>query len=197
MSSIYRPLLLTLAICGVIILVISGQTWVTVNLTEADLPSLTYKFSGRELEPIISGLAVVPLAGVVGLIAARGFIQRIFGLAIASVGATITYLAFTLSSNQEKYVENLVATKVGRTGLSYDLTFNVLSKGLVMPGIGVTLVGLIFTIRNFDKAKKRGNYEVPTGVGTLTPWQSLDSGFDPTISISDSGSAGGSTSTSG
>lgn len=197
MSSIYRPLLLTLAICGVIILVISGQTWATVDLTEADLPSLQYTFSGRQLEPIISGLAIVPLAGVFGLMAARGVIQRIFGLAIAAVGATITYLAVSLAGNQATYVENLISNKVGRTGLSYDLTFNLLSKGLIMPGIGVTLVGLIFTARNFDSAKKRGNYEVPTGVGTLTPWQALDSGYDPTISISDTGSSGGSASSAG
>ena len=191
MASTYRAYLFTLAICATIVLVISGQTWVTVNLTEADLPNLQYNFSSRELEPIISALNVVPFAGVFGLMAARGIFQRLVGLAISLVGATMVYLAIALTRNYAAYTELLISNKVGRTGLQFELSANVVGQTLILPAVGITIIGILFTIRNFDSAKKRANYDAPTGVSTLTPWQALDSGIDPTISVSESGSAGG------
>lgn len=190
------------------VFVMSGQTWATVTIQDADLPSLTYKFSGRQIEPIISGLAVVPIAGILGLIAARGLIQRIIGLAIALSGVGITYLAIAVQSKKTSYVENLLASKLGRDGISHLTTFNPVSQALVAPAIGVAIVGFIFTVRKFDSAKKRANYDTVGvgGVATLTPWQALDAGQDPTIfdpsisdasfnspiNMGDSGSVGGS-----
>ena len=67
---------------------------------------------------------------------------------------------------------------------------------LILPAIGIAAIGLIFTVRNFDSAKKKAAYDLPVaGVSTLTPWQALDSGIDPTVSVTDSG-AGDSTGSS-
>lgn len=187
-ASLYRSLLLTLAICSAIVFIISGQTWVSVTITEADVPTLDYYFSGRELEPIIGALAIVPAVGVVGLIAAKGFIQRLIGFIIGVVGLALAYLTFSISDKWTTYVENLVANKLGRNGISFEMTTSSLGGALVLPSLGIALVGFWFTLKSFDSAKKKANYDTPqVGVGTLTPWQAMDSGIDPTISISDSG----------
>lgn len=194
MRSMYRSLLLTLAVCSAIVFVISGQTWVTATLTEADVPTLDYLFSGRELEPIIGALAIVPAVGVVALIAAKGLLQRIIGFIIFVCGTGIAYLATSLTNNLDTYVENLIANKVGRGGIEYVLVTNSLGPAIVAPAAGVALVGLVFTIRNFDSAKKKAAYDQPefgTGVASLTPWQALDSGYDPTISVSEGGTGTG------
>lgn len=180
---------MTLAVCAIIVLVISGQSWASVTLTEANSPELTFTFSGRDLEPIIAGLTLVPVAGVVGLIAAKGFLQRIFGFVIFLIGSAISYLAFAVTQDWQRYVGNLLANKLGRVTAEFTLTTSPLAAAVILPAIGIALVGLSFTIFKFDSAKRRGNYEpVQSGVAGLTPWQALDAGYDPTISISDSSS---------
>lgn len=186
MAKVYRSLLLTLAICATIVLVMTGQSWVTVTLTEADAPGLTFSFSGRDLEPVIAGLTLVPIAGVVGLIAAKGLLQRFFGLTIFLIGSGIAYLAFSVTQDWQNYVGILLENKLGRSTTEFTFTNSPLAYGLILPAIGIALVGLMFTIKNFDSAKKKGNYESTENMAAgLTPWQALDSGIDPTISISD------------
>lgn len=165
---------------------ISGQGWARVTLAESNSPQLTFTFSGRQLEPIIAGLTLVPVVGVVGLIAAKGWLQRFFGLVIFLIGSAIAYLAFAVTQNWQNYVGNLLATKLGRVTSEFTLTTSPLATTVILPAIGIALVGFVFTIRNFDLAKRRGNYEsAESGVAGLTPWQALDAGYDPTISISD------------
>lgn len=188
MAKLYRSLLLTLAICSIIVLVMTGQAWVTVTLTEADAPGLTFSFSGRDLEPVIAGLTLVPIAGVVGLIAAKGLLQRFFGFVVFLIGSAVGYLAFAVTQDWPRYVGILLSNKLGRTTTEFTFTNSPLAYGVILPAIGVALVGLMFTIRNFDSAKKKGNYESPESLAAgLTPWQALDSGIDPTISINDGG----------
>ena len=186
MASLYRPLLLTLAICATIVLVVTGQSWVSVTLTEVDAPGLTFSFSGRDLEPVIAGLTLVPIAGVVGLIAAKGWLQRFFGFAIFLIGSTISYLSFAVTQNWPHYIGILLGNKLGRTTTEFTYASSPMSIAVILPAAGVALVGLVFTIKNFDSSKKKPNYELPeSGAAGLTPWQALDSGIDPTISISD------------
>ncbi len=198
MGKLYRSLLITLAICAVILFVLSGQTWATVVLADADLPTLEFTYSGRELTPILGSLIVIPATGVVGLIAAKGFISRLIGFAIFLSGLGLAYLPLAMSSNLEVYVDNLLQDQIGRSGIDYELSTNLFAQTLVVPAIGVSAVGIIFTLCNFDSSKKRAAYDAnPYSKNTgetsaqnaalLNPWQAMDSGIDPTISISDGG----------
>lgn len=189
MRSVYRSLLLTLAICSLIIFVVSGQTWVTVNFMEANSPSLVYEFSGRQLQPIIAGVVVVPIVGVVGIIAAKKLLQRIIGFFIFLSGITVAYYSFQVGRNWVELLDPLVTNKVGLTGIEYVYETTQANNVLILPAIAIAAVGFMFTIRNFDQAKKTAAYDAPiAGVSTLTPWQALDSGLDPTISVSDGAS---------
>lgn len=192
MGNLYRSLLTTLAICTVIIFVISGQTWVTVLLTDADLPNLEFKFNGRELMPLIGGLVVIPATGVVGLIAAKSFISRLIGFVIFLSGLGLAYSASAVSNKWKVYVDNLLLDQVGRSGIDYELSTNLFAQTMVAPAIGVALIGLIFTVRNFDSSKKRAAYDTTLPqAALLDPWHAMDSGIDPTISISETGALDG------
>lgn len=196
MRNLYRSLLFTLAICSVIIFVVSGQVWASAFLTEANSPHLIYEFTGRQIQPIIAGLVVVPVTGVVGLIAAKKIFQQIVGFFIFCSGIGIAYLAAQVSRNWPAVIDPLVTNQVGRTGIDYAYQTNAYNTVLILPAIGIAAIGLIFTVRNFDSAKKKAAYDLPVaGVSTLTPWQALDSGIDPTVSVPDSG-AGDSTGSS-
>lgn len=193
MASFYRSLLFTLAICAIMLLVISGQPWVSALITDSDIPNFEYNFSGRQLEPIIGGLIVVPATAVVGLIAAKGFISRLVGLATSAVGFLIAYLTFSVNQNLASYTQNLIANKLGRNVTQIEIDPTVFSYAVVAPAIGVGIVGLIFTFKNFDSAKKQARYDQDIAAGiTLTPWQAMDSGIDPTISVMDGSAEGAS-----
>ena len=188
MAKVYRSLLVTLAICAIIVLVSTGQSWATVTLTEANSPGLTFSFSGRDLEPIIAGLTIVPVAGVIGLMAAKGLLQRIFGFAIFLIGSVIGYLSFAVTQNWQQYVSTVLGNKLGRTTTEFTFVTSPIAPATILPAVGIAVIGLLFTFKNFDLAKKRPNYESGSGAaGGLTPWQALDSGIDPTISIMDGG----------
>lgn len=188
MRSFYRSLLVTLAICSLIIFVATGQVWATAFLTEANSPNLIYEFTGRQIQPIIAGLVVVPVTGVVGLIAAKKIFQKIVGFSIFCAGLGIAFFAVQVSRDWPSVIDPLVTNQVGRTGIDYAYETNAYNTVLILPALGIAAIGLIFTVRNFDSAKKKAAYDLPVaGVSTLTPWQALDSGIDPTISVTDSG----------
>lgn len=191
MRRLYRTLLILLAVCSLIIYVASGQVWAIAYLTEADAPNLVYEFSGRQLQPIIAGVVVVPIVGVVGIIAAKRFLQRIVGFFIFLSGLTIAYFTFQVSADWARELDPLVTNKVGRTGIDYAIETNSYNLVLVLPALVIAIIGLIFTVRNFDSAKKKAAYDAPTNAtATLSAWQALDAGIDPTLNDLDSDSAG-------
>ena len=188
MRKLYRRLFLTLAICSLVIFVVSGQTWATAYFIEANSPHLVYEFTGRQLQPIIAGVVVVPIVGVVGIIAAKKFLQRIVGFFIFLSGLTIAYFSFQVGRNWVELLDPLVTTKVGLTGIDYVFETTPANYFLVLPALIIAAVGFMFTIRNFDLAKKPAAYDSASdNVEKLTAWQALDSGIDPTINGSDRG----------
>ena len=188
MRKLYRRLLVLLAICSLLIFVVTGQTWATAYFIEANSPHLVYEFTGRQLQPIIAGVVVVPIVGIVGLIAAKRFLQRIVGFFIFLSGLTIAYFSFQVGQNWIDLLDPLVTNKVGLTGIDYVFETSPANNFLILPALVIAAVGFIFTVRNFDAAKKPAAYDSPNGnVEKLTAWQALDSGIDPTLTDSDSG----------
>jgi hypothetical protein len=186
MTKLYRALLTLLALCTITIFFLTGQTWIVTQINEPEFPALSYSFTGRELAPSISGLLVVPATAIFGLIAAKGLAQRVVGLIVLATGVTLIVLSISIPTQITTSVENLVSQKIGRTAIDYELTQNIFSQLLVLPAVGIAIVGLLFLVRNFDLAKKRANYDqVDLAKTPQTQWQALDSGFDPTISEAD------------
>jgi uncharacterized membrane protein (TIGR02234 family) len=67
----------------------TARTWSSVTVRRlAPLASIHHDVAGRTLQPAVTGLAVVALAGVLALLATRGFVRRLVGgvLVLAGIG---------------------------------------------------------------------------------------------------------------
>jgi len=78
--------LATLLISGGIALLALGQPWVVRTVSESGLPAVTISQLGRELAPVAGASVWVVLAGVLGVIATRGWGRVAIGLAVCGSG---------------------------------------------------------------------------------------------------------------
>ena len=101
---------------GGLALLAAARTWSTVTvLRAAPLGPVAARISGRTLQPAVTGLAVVALAGVLALLATRGVVRRLIGVVLALTGtATIWRAALGLSPVSGAHGRALVASS--RTG---------------------------------------------------------------------------------
>ena len=84
----FAAALLGLIIGGALALFASGRSWQTVTAHRArPLADDVLEVTGRTLHPAVTGLAVVALAGVVGILASRGIARRIIGAVLVIAGA--------------------------------------------------------------------------------------------------------------
>ena len=73
-----------------------AERWQTVTAHRArPLADDVLEVSGRTLHPAVTGLAVVALAGVVGILATRGIARRIIGAVLVVAGAIVGWDAVT------------------------------------------------------------------------------------------------------
>ncbi len=84
------------AVGGGMVLFAVGQTWVEVVARRpSPLPDVTLALSGRSLEPLVAGLGMVGLAGVVGLLATRRWGRLVVAaiVALSGLGVLVTALS--------------------------------------------------------------------------------------------------------
>ena len=92
----FAAALLGLIVGGALALFASGRGWQTVTAQRArPLADDVLDVSGRTLHPAVTGLAVVALAGVVGILATRGIARRIIGAVLVVAGAIVGWDAVT------------------------------------------------------------------------------------------------------
>ena len=92
----FAAALLGLIVGGALALFASGRGWQTVTAQRArPLAVDVLDVSGRTLHPAVTGLAVVALAGVVGILATRGIARRIIGAVLVVAGAIVGWDAVT------------------------------------------------------------------------------------------------------
>ena len=92
----FAAALLGLIVGGALALFASGRGWQTVTAHRArPLADDVLDVSGRTLHPAVTGLAVVALAGVVGILATRGIARRIIGAVLVVAGAIVGWDAVT------------------------------------------------------------------------------------------------------
>jgi uncharacterized membrane protein (TIGR02234 family) len=186
--------LAAVALGGGLALLASGRAWVTVHVDRpAPLPDLSVGLTGRTLQAAVPGLAVVALAGVVGLLATRGLARRIVGAVIVLAGVALAIAASGAGSVSSAEARRLVAET--RTGTSLDpmapLRLSSQHVWPVLAIVGAVLVvagGVLAALGWTSGAGLGRRYEAPTtatgppvsGEIDLALWQRLDRGDDPT-----------------
>ena len=155
---------------GGLALLAAARTWSTVTvLRAAPFGPLTADVDGRTLQPAVTGLAVVALAGVLALLATRGVVRQLVGavLVLTAVG-TIWRAALGLSSVSSAHGRQLVASS--RTGATLG---NVQSVHVsmhpiwallaVLGGVLVLVGGVVTAARGGRWRAMSSRYESPVG----------------------------------
>ncbi len=191
--------LVLVAAGGGLALLTAGRPWDTVHAARpAPLADLAVAVSGRTVEPGVTGLAVVALAGVVALLATRGLLRQVIGGALALTGALITWRALAgLGGISVGRGRELIVSL--RTGVTIDdgtqvrvaahATWPVVA---IAGGVLVLAGGLLVIARSRSWRAMGARYEAPVQsappstdaaadpASDLALWKSLDRGEDPT-----------------
>ena len=189
--STFAAALLGLIIGGALALFASGRGWQTVTAHRArPLADDVLEVSGRTLHPAVTGLAVVALAGVVGILATRGMARRIIGAVLVVAGAIVCWDALTalpaISSAHARTVLRDAQAGVGLdAGQAVTVAVHPIWPGLAALGGVLIVLGGALTIAYGGAWKGlSGRYDHPEPAAGPQPearlWSALDRGIDPT-----------------
>jgi uncharacterized membrane protein (TIGR02234 family) len=181
-------------------LLISARHWQTVHvLRTRPLADQTFALTGRTLDAAPTALAVVALAGVVAVLAVRGWPRRIVGAVVAAVGIGVVW----------RSLQHVSAVSLGRAFDLHGAGGNV-TAGAALAGSHVTAqpvwpwlsalcgllifaAGAVTAVHGGRWAALSSRYESPTAPVTspsdaqaeraradASLWKALDEGDDPT-----------------
>lgn len=136
------------AVAGALGLIAGGRSWLVVTVTPGDpLPPVTTTVPGAATAPMVSGLAVVVLAGVVGLLATRWWGRLGVGTVVALAGAGLLSVALpargepsTTELREVAFAAGLPAGEVTGQSLATGPTVAALAGVLAVLAGGLTIV---------------------------------------------------------
>jgi hypothetical protein len=159
----------------------TARAWSTIAVTRvAPLGPVRHDVSGRTLQPGVTGLAVVALAGVLALLATRGVTRRAIGAVLALAGAGMVWWSLAgLSAVSAARGRHLVAdarTVAGlATATATDVTVHPVWVVLAaLGGVFVAAGGVTTAIRGGRWRAMSARYESPVGA-TATPGRAITS----------------------
>ena len=193
MSGARRELRLAVLVCLVgsaLVLLAGSRSWLELNTpARAPLPASVRRFTGAQLVPGVRVLALLGLAGVAALLAARRWGKVVVGLALATAGAAVVGLDARVLADPAGAVQRSASrrqeaiTSIGTPHLG-PWPLVCLTGGLLL---GVA--GLLVVVRGRRWAELSARYETPAARAQATAtapagdkgiWDALDRGEDPT-----------------
>jgi len=165
-------------------LFVSARQWVHLNYRQVGLPTIDLDLSGRDLDPLPAGLAVLVVAAVLAVLISRGVTHRIIALVVVLAGIAIAVTSWKVGAHPEgmsSIADHLEAalggTATGKTTTVRSLWWAVsLLSGCVIAVSGATLFRT-----GPSRPRNASNYERPSAQSAqMSPWQALDQGVDPT-----------------
>lgn len=162
----------------------SARQWVHLTYREAGWPTINLDLSGRELDPLPAGLALLVVTAILALLISRGLAHRVLALVIALAGVVIAVASWRagaqvehLASLADYLEESLGRTATGQT--TQTSTFWWIAS--LVCGLLLVLAGAALVTSGHDRPRGSSNYERPSAnAAHLSPWQALDHGVDPT-----------------
>lgn len=187
------------------------QGWAdVVSAAQEALPASSVTVTGQDLVPAAEALALVALAGLVGVIATKGRARQLVGAALAVFGLiTIVAVSMHLSSADVLAASHSTVTSQagsaisGRSPGSGGVTGNLPGVGVaehvvtvsfpwrqvaVLGGLLVMAAGVAVMWKGRAWPTMSSRYDAPTGTRPSAPadaatlWEALSQGVDPTES---------------
>ena len=184
-----RELRLAVLLCLVgsaLVLLAASRTWLALTTpAQPPLPASVRRFTGADLVPGVRVLAVLGLAGVAALLAARRWGKVVVGFALAAAGVAVVVLDARVLADPAGAVDRAAALR--QEGISFVGTPHLgpWPGGCLAGGVLLGVAGLLVVVRGRRWAELSARYERPTGrapapVGDKGVWDALDRGEDPT-----------------
>ena len=182
----FVAVLTTCVVAGVVVLVAAGRTWGRASLTTVTGAVDRVSVSGSGAEPALPALAIALLVLAVGLIAARGWLRRVVGLIVVSVGAAIVALAVASRSDVAHALARRAFAVAHTTVPTHTSGWAVLAAIAGVLAVGCGALTVVFGTRwpalgaRYDAAGARGARR-DKSTATTSEWDALDRGEDPTV----------------
>ena len=166
-----------------------GRTWVAVTARRASpLPDVTVALSGRDLTPLVAGLGIVGLAGVVGLLATRRWGRLAVAAIVALSGLAVLAGALTRLGAPGPATARDLLDRSGRAAGAGAVTATAHPGWPLLAAAGgllLALGGLAALVRSRRWPTMSARYERPAARTERPPtdaavWDALDRGDDPT-----------------
>jgi uncharacterized membrane protein (TIGR02234 family) len=187
-----RELAGVVALCalgGGMVLFAVGRPWVEIVARRpSPLPDVTVALSGRSLEPLVAGLGIVGLAGVVGLLATRRWGRLVVAAIVALSGLGVLVPALTRLTAPDAAEATALLEDPGRSAGTATVTATAHPGWPLLAAVGgllLVLGGLAALLRSRRWPTMSARYETPAA-RTDRPrtdaavWDALDRGDDPT-----------------
>lgn len=176
-------------------LLVAGRPWQTVSVARSrPLADEVVRISGHALEPAITAIGLVAMAGGVAALATRGRARRIVGAVIALAGTALLAPAVAaFNAMSPSRARELVSAARSGIGFAPTQTPRVsVHHGWPALMVGCALVviaaGALILLFGRSWAGLSTRYEAPAAAGEVEPpstdaelWNALDRGDDPTV----------------
>jgi uncharacterized membrane protein (TIGR02234 family) len=189
----YALALVLLVVGAVLLLVAYGRTWATTTVGGSGLPTVTVALSGSDLTPAGTAIAVLALAGVAGLAAARRRGRVVVGVLLVLAGLAAAWVAvdFALSWSSSSGAGATIRAAVGeRAGVDLEgarTTTTAWWLVAALAGLLVAAGGVLAVLRSRTWPEMGRRYErggdgsrAPAATREPSAWDQLDQGIDPT-----------------
>ncbi|HEX5496391.1 MAG TPA: TIGR02234 family membrane protein [Mycobacteriales bacterium] len=200
-----RQMVVALVSCAAgagLALLAGSQDWVSITVSRASpLPPIRLTGSGGTVEPLVPALAVVGLAGVVGLLATRRAGRLVLGGVLVLAGLAVVARSLPhLAAPSRQFALDLVEARGRAVGLGRHEPVSTGAHPLwpllaAAGGLGLAVGGGLAAWRGRSWPGMSGRYDAPAarpgpapaGVSTsgrsnAELWDALDDGRDPTES---------------
>lgn len=180
----FRSALVLALASAALTLFTSARQWVHLTYRETGLPTINLDLSGRELDPLPAGLAILIVTAILALLISRGLMHRALALVILLGGVFIAVASWRAGAQIEHLASlaDYVEESLGRTAMGQTTQASTFWwTASFVSGLLIAVSGGALLISGHDRPRGSSNYERPSAaVANLSPWQALDQGVDPT-----------------
>ena len=170
-----------LAFAGVaIVFFASTRPWALADLNATNAPALHLKFTGRQLDAVPVALAAFATVIVVATGMVRSIVRRILGIVLMVIAGGIAVVSLS-QWDPAALVKEAIADSIGSYQDNYSYATTAWPWVSVFGAVAIFLAGAVLVLVAFPDRIRKSKYERIPDVQTLTEWQALDQGIDPTF----------------
>jgi hypothetical protein len=171
---------------GAVALFAVTRAWASATVRTPGLPTDQVSVTGVDAAPVLAGLAVVVVAGALGVVAAGGWFRQLIGLLIAAVAGFAALRALTLNAGGSPLGRALKESPAYLGGAQPQVTGApwpfIAALAFALAGV----LAIVVAVRGGRWSRMSTRYErspelVEADADDVDLWRAQDRGQDPTL----------------